>query len=402
MTVPTLEEFLAEATSFLDQHARPKGEAELVWGEGSDRVSIFPERTPEEDAADLAAAAGWRRTLFDGGYGWIDGPEAYGGKGLPADYARAFTALERGYDHPATTVFAITYGMITTTTNLFGTPAAKDRYLRALYRGDLLGCQLFSEPESGSDVAALATRAERDGDEWVVNGQKVWTSGAHLADVGLVLVRTNHDVAKHKGLTMFLIDMRQPGVEVRPLRQMTGGASFNEVFFTDARIPDELRLGAVDEGWNVTLATLLNERAAAAEANQLSPIAHLRLLAEHLDAANDPVLRQQLADVFIHSRVAGLTSERAMAKLKSGQLPGPEMSIGKLALTNNLTRMAALVSTLLGPKLIADTGEWGTYGWSELVLSAPGLRLGGGTDEIQKNIIGEHVLGLPREPKPAP
>jgi alkylation response protein AidB-like acyl-CoA dehydrogenase len=190
-----------------------------------------------------------------------------------------------------------------------------------------------------------------------------------------------------------------PGIEVRRIKQVSGVSNFNEVFFTDARVPDELRLGGIDEGWTVALATLLNERASLAEASHRSPIDRLLLLAEHLDATQNPLVRQQLADTYMHIRVAELTSKRAMAKVKQGELPGPEMSIGKLALTNNLARVSAVASRLLGPKLTADSGEWGTYTWSEFVLTAPGLRLGGGTDEIQKNIIGEHVLSLPRELK---
>ena len=394
----TIDELVAEARAFLEANAAPRAERALRWGEGSDRVSIFPERSPEEDRRDLAAARAWRRTVFDAGFGWIDGPVDHGGRGLTAEHTRAYRDVERRYDVPGTGVFGITYGMVAPITCSFGSERAKDAYLRGYWRGDVLGCQLFSEPGAGSDVASLTTRAVQDGDEWVVTGQKVWTSGAHLADIGLLLARTNHDAPKHRGLTMFLLDMRGPGVDVRPLKQMTGGSSFNEVFFEEARIPAWARLGPVDGGWNVAVATLLNERAAASEMNRMSPLALLRLLIERCGLADDPVVRQRVVDIYIRGRVAQLTTERATDKLRSGQLPGPELSIGKLAATQNLERISALASHVLGPRLAADTGEWGTFAWSELVLSVPGIRLGGGTDEIQRNIIGERVLGLPKEP----
>jgi len=270
-----------------------------------------------------------------------------------------------------------------------------------MYRGDLVGCQLFSEPAAGSDLAGLQTRAERDGDEWIVNGQKVWTSGAQYSDIGEIICRTDPDAPKHKGLTGFVVNMKAPGVEVRPLRQMTGGASFNEVFFTDVRIPDDHRLGDVNQGWSVALTTLMNERASigggGAGGGATSTTRLIELL-RHLGKEGDPVLRQRVADVYINAQVAKYTNQRAMAKIKAGGLPGPEMSIAKLSLTNNMTRVANLLSLALGPKLIADTGEWGTFAWSELVLGIPGMRVAGGTDEIMRNIVGERVLGLPKEP----
>jgi alkylation response protein AidB-like acyl-CoA dehydrogenase len=276
----------------------------------------------------------------------------------------------------------------------------KDRYLRAMHRGDIVGCQLFSEPAAGSDLASLQTRAERDGDEWRVNGQKVWTSGAQYADIGEIICRTDPDAPKHKGLTGFVVDMHAPGIEVRPLRQMTGGASFNEVFFTDVRIPDDHRLGDVNQGWSVALTTLMNERASIGGGGGGGTVGSVRLveLLRHFGKQTDPVLRQKLADVYINAQVAKFTNLRAMAKIKAGGLPGPEMSIAKLSLTNNMTRVANLLSLALGPRLIADSGEWGTFAWSELVLGIPGMRVAGGTDEIMRNIVGERVLGLPKEP----
>jgi alkylation response protein AidB-like acyl-CoA dehydrogenase len=281
-------------------------------------------------------------------------------------------------------------------------PEVRSRYLRPLYRGDLVACQLFSEPVAGSDLAGIQTRAVRDGDEWVISGQKVWTSGAQLSDIGEIITRTSPDKPKHKGLTMFVVDMHAAGVEVRPLRQMTGGASFNEVFFDEVRVADTHRLGDVDEGWTVALTTLMNERAAiGAGGSGFGSIGFHRFaeMARHFGVADDAIVRQQLADVYVHLQVARFTNLRAMARIKAGQLPGPEMSIAKLAGTLNMQRIAAVLVPILGPRLVADTGEWGAYAWAEYVLGIPGGRIAGGTDEVMRNIVGERVLGLPKEPR---
>jgi alkylation response protein AidB-like acyl-CoA dehydrogenase len=281
-------------------------------------------------------------------------------------------------------------------------PEVRERYLRSMYRGDIVGCQLFSEPVAGSDLAGIQTRAERDGDEWIVSGQKVWTSGAQYSDIGEIITRTDPDKPKHKGLTMLLVDMHAPGIEVRPLRQMTGGATFNEVFFDEVRVPDSHRLGDVDEGWTVALTTLMNERAAIGGGGAgVGTMNFTRFveLAHHLGVDRDPLVRQGLADVYIRTTVAKYTNLRGTAKIRAGQLPGPEMSIGKLALTTNMTRLGEVLSEMLGPRLAADSGEWGTYAWHEFLLGVPGMRVAGGTDEIMRNIVGERVLGLPKEPR---
>ena len=402
--VVELDEFEQSAVAFLDGVAARRSSREVPWGEGSDRVGLFEEKTAEEERAEVAAAQAWRRQVFDAGFGWLTGPVAYGGRGLPVEYERRWQAVVAGYDVPSTTVFAIGLGMVAPTLLAHGSEAAKGRYLRPLYRGDVVACQLFSEPGAGSDLASLATRADRDGDVWVVNGQKVWTSGAQFSDIGEIICRTDPTVPKHKGLTGFLVDMRAPGVEVRPLRQMTGGASFNEVFFTDVVIPDDHRLGDVNAGWGVALTTLMNERAAiggGAAGGATFGVGRLIALLHHLGGSDDPLLRQQLADLWIHIHVARFTNLRAMAKLAAGQMPGPELSIAKLALTDNLQRISRFLSSALGARLIADTGEWGTYAWAELVLGVPGFRVAGGTDEVLRNIIGERVLGLPKEPRAA-
>jgi alkylation response protein AidB-like acyl-CoA dehydrogenase len=401
--VQTEEQFTAEALEFLQANAAPRVEAKTGWGEGSDRVGLLAEKTRDEELADLEAAKRWRRMAFDAGFGWITGPEEYGGRGLPTAYERIYQALETGFDTPSQSPFGIGLGMVAPTILAHATPGVKDAYLRSLWRADIVACQLFSEPAAGSDLAGLQSQAVRDGDEWVVNGQKVWTSGAQFSDIGEIICRTDPEAPKHKGLTGFVVDMHAPGVEVRPLRQMTGGASFNEVFFTDVRIPDDHRLGDVNQGWTVALTTLMNERASiggGGGGGSSGPMGTARLidLVRHLGRDRDALVRQQLADIYINSKVSSYTSQRAMAKLRAGGLPGPEMSIAKLSLTLNGQRISDLLSLVLGPRLVADSGEWGTYAWSELVLGIPGMRVAGGTDEIMRNIIGERVLGLPKEP----
>jgi len=400
----TLEQFESDAEAFLRANAPERTERQFEWGVGSDRVALFADKTPEQDQAELAAARVWAKKVFDAGFGWITGPPEYGGRGLGRDFARAWQAWAARFETPPVGVFSVGLQMVAPTVLTHGTEDQKRQFLAPLYRGDIVGCQLFSEPGAGSDLAGLATRAVRDGDEWVVNGQKVWTSYAHLADVGEIICRTDPGVEKHQGLTAFLIDMHQPGVEVRPLRQMTGGASFNEVFFTDARVPDTLRLGGVNEGWGVALTTLMSERAAiGTQAGGGGGMATTRLieLVRHMGRADDPLVRQQLAQVIIGTKVAGYTNMRAMAKIAGGGIPGPEMSISKLALTANMVRTCELVSSVLGPELVADSGRWGTYSWGELLLGVPAMRIAGGSDEVLRNILGERVLGLPREPRPA-
>jgi alkylation response protein AidB-like acyl-CoA dehydrogenase len=398
-----VEEFEKAALAFLESNTEPRVEVEQAWGEGSDHVSLLPERTLEEEHAELAAARAWAQRRFDAGFSWISGPVEYGGRGLTRDHQRAYDTLEAGFDTPPMTAYGIGLGMVAPTILAHATEEVKALYLQPLWRGDIVACQLFSEPGAGSDLAGVQTKAVRDGDEWLVTGQKVWTSGAHLSDIGEIICRSDPDAPKHKGLTGFVVDMRAPGVEIRPLRQMTGGASFNEVFFTEVRVPDSHRLGDVNGGWSVALTTLMNERAAIGGGSMSSGNGNLstpRLieLVRHHGKAADPLVRQQIADIFIHGRVANYTNLRAMARVAGGQAPGPEMSIAKLSLTMNMRRMTDLISSVLGPKLIADSGEWGTYAWSQFLLGLPGMRIAGGTDEVLRNIIGERVLGLPKEP----
>ena len=400
---PTPEQFEAAALAFLDANAERRPEETFVWGQGSDNVSLFPERTPEQELANLAAARAWAQQVFDAGFGWITGPTEYGGRGLSSDYQRIWGRVSSDYQTPSLSIYGIGLGMVAPTILAHATDEVKAAYLRKLWRGDLVACQLFSEPSSGSDLASLQTRAVKDGDEWIINGQKVWTSGAQVSDIGEIICRTDPDLPKHRGLTGFVVDMHAPGVEVRPLRQMSGGASFNEVFFTDVRVPDSHLLGEVNGGWTVALTTLMNERAAIGGGEGgvgLPASARLVELARVTGTDTDPLVRQQLAQIIINERVSGYTNRRAMAKIAAGQLPGPEMSLGKMALTANMIRTYEALSSMLGPKLVVDTGAWGTYAWNQYLLGVPGMRIAGGSDEVLRNIIGERVLGLPKDPAP--
>lgn len=399
----TEEQFAADAETFLAANATLKPPTRTAFGEGSDEISVLPERTPEQDAIEVAAAKAWAQKVFDAGFGWITGPRKYGGRELPKSYQSLYGAIESRYATPTQGPRGIGLGMIAPTILAHGSDTAKELYLRSLYRGDIIACQLFSEPSAGSDLASLQTRAVRDGDEWIVNGQKVWTSGAHYSEIGEILCRTDPDAPKHKGLTGFIVNMHAPGVEVRPLRQMTGGASFNEVFFTDVRIPADHLLGEVNNGWTVALTTLMNERAAiggggSGTSSGSSELRRLIALARHLGVTEDPLVRQEIADTWINLQVARYNNDRALAKIRSGQLPGPELSIAKLSLTENLRRTAELASHILGPRITADSGEWGTFAWSKFLLGVPGMRVAGGTDEVMRNILGERVLGLPKDP----
>jgi acyl-CoA dehydrogenase len=403
---PDLATFAAECRSFLDANATPKPpERTFVWGEGGDNVSLFDEISPDAELAALVEAKAWRAARWDAGLGWITGPVELGGRGLSKAHEKAYTTLEADYVIPDQQFFGIGFGMIAPTILAHGTDEVRKRYLPAMYRGDVVACQLFSEPGAGSDLAGLQSRAERDGDEWRITGQKVWTSGAQYSDIGEVICRTDADQPKHRGLTGFVVDMKAPGVEVRPLRQMTGGASFNEVFFTDVRVPDSHRLGDVNQGWTVALTTLMNERASIGGgggggvlgSGQTSMVGLTEML-RHFGLSDHPVYRQKLMNLYCDMQVARLNNQRALDKIKAGQLPGPELSIAKLSLTANLTNMAELVAEVLGPRITADTGEWGTFSWAGYVLGTPGMRIAGGSDEVMRNIIGERVLGLPKEP----
>ncbi len=400
-----MEDFARQVHGFLDAHAsRGAGRAEFHWGEGDDRVAYFSADPPEVEEQQVRAARDWQRTRYENGFGWICGPPQYGGRGLTPVHELVYDSIESAYDVPDTgTLSVVGLGMIGPTILAHGQQAVKDRYLPAMYRGDVIACQLFSEPDAGSDLAAVRTRAVPGEGGWILDGQKVWTSVAQHSQIGMALCRTDPDAAKHQGITAFLVDMGAPGVEVRPLRQMTGGADFNEVFLTGVRVPDDHRLGEVNGGWRVALTTLMNERATVGSEGS-GPVAGA-LTPERLGALmratwtwDDRALRRDLAELLAAMMAAGHLNARAFRRMRAGVVPGPEMSVAKLMYAQNLTRAAQFVSHLLGPRMIADTGEWGTYAWAELLLATPALRILGGTEEIMKNILAERVLGLPKEP----
>jgi alkylation response protein AidB-like acyl-CoA dehydrogenase len=398
--VDELINYADEADAWLKQHSvRRPALAALVWGEGSDDVALFKNLTVEEERAHLDAARDWQRIKSDAGYGSITWPSSCGGAGLSRAHEAAFARLEAQFSTPnGHEAVGITIDVVAPTILACGTPKQQERYLRPMRRTDELWCMLFSEPGAGSDLASVSTRAVRDGHEWVIDGQKVWTSGAQYAAFGYAIARTDPDGGRHEGLTAFLIPMDAAGVDVRPLRQMSGGSSFNEVFLTGVRVPDTARLGAVGDGWKVAVTTLGFERSAGTKSGVSGAdiFERLVLLARHGGRDGDPVVRQALARIYSAGRVRTLTRRRAVGSLKVDGSPGPEGSVGKLAWTEGNRAISDLVSILLGPELVADSGAWGTYAWSDFVCGAPGFRIGGGTDEIQRNTIAERVLGLPR------
>jgi alkylation response protein AidB-like acyl-CoA dehydrogenase len=393
-----IDTFAKEALSFLEGVA-PRLRLETVaWGQGSDSVAIFHESTAEEEAAEVATARAWQARRWEAGFGWLTGPVDYGGRGLSPAHERLYRSLEAEFDVPDVSPLRIGLGTVGPAVMAHGREDQKRSVGVGIQRGEVLACQLFSEPEAGSDLAAVRTRAQRTGDGWVLTGQKVWTSNAHLADVGLALARSDPDAPKHQGLTMFLVPMDRAGIEVRPLRQMTGGASFTEVFLDGVELSDDLRVGEPGEGWRVTVSALTAERGSVGQrshAQTARALSLLRALAERDGRASDPPVRQQLADLEVRLRVARYHQLRMQA-VPPERLVGPEGALDKLMVSANLARLAGAATALLGPRLAADTGEWGTYAWAAFTLGAPGMRLGGGTDEVLKTMVAERLLGLPR------
>lgn len=401
---PTVAEFAEEARSWFEEQWTfwdertddPSGKRELL------DVAVFNDMSHEEERAYVAKIASWIQLKATRGYHAVDWPPRFGGLGLSRAHAQALRAIEREFAAPAShELIGVSTALVSNTIAALGGEELRDRFVSGLLRAEVLACQLFSEPGAGSDLAALSCRAIRDGDEWVVNGQKVWTSGAQFSDWGELIARTDPDGAKHAGMTAFMVDMRSPGVEVRPIRQMTGGASFCEVFLTDVRIPDQLRIGEVGDGWNVATTTLSFERDHSQTISDESVGGgswhQLYDTAQRMGRTTDPVVRDKLAGLFIAQRIEELTNRRA-ADLNRKGTPGPEGSIGKLLWTDRLTAIGELAVELIGAKALADTGEFATFEWDAHLLGAPGYRIAGGSDEVQKNIIGERVLGLPREP----
>ena len=399
LTEDEREAFIAEARAWLDANAerRPRRDT-FVWGQGSGELNLMGGRDHDDEDAKLAAARVWRAKVFDAGFGWMGGPVAYGGGGRNHELDLIYRELEAEYEVPDQGAWNVAWEMVGPAILVHGSEDLKQRYLKRIYRGELLCSQLLSEPEAGSDLAGLKTRAVRDGDEWVVNGQKVWNSYAHKADLGQLLARTDAEVPKHQGLTMFIVDMRTQGIEPRPLRQMNGNAEFNEVFITDARIPDSARCGDAGGGWRAILTTLMSERASvgSGKGSTIDPVSMLIGLAQHRERATDPVVRQALARIVTNRNLLSWLTQRAEAAVAAGKERGAEGSLVKLLANQQNRAIGGLACELAGMAATADSGEWGTYTWSHFLCSSPGLRIAGGTDEVQHNILGERILGLPR------
>jgi alkylation response protein AidB-like acyl-CoA dehydrogenase len=387
--------FRARARAFLEAHARPRRSGEDDFA----RFRFLGDPSPEADAEHVRHCKEWQRTLFDEGWAGIAWPRKYGGRGGTLAEARIFAREQARFDVDAG-AFAVGIGMVGPTLIAHGTETQKQRYLPALLRGDEVWCQLFSEPGAGSDLAGLRTRAVRDGDEWVVEGQKVWSSGAHHSELGILLARTDPDAPKHKGITYFVLDMRSPGIEVRPLRQINGVAHFNEVFLTGVRIPHDNVVGEVNGGWGVAQTTLSAERVLIGSGGAVG-FRDLARLASEQQRTGDPVLRQRLADAYIRFEIVKYLGQRAQAARRDGAAVGAEASVLKLAVSQNVALNGDLALALEGATAMLLHGD-APYGgfWQQQFLNQWGTRIGGGTEQVQRNVIGERVLGLPPEPRP--
>lgn len=345
-----------------------------------------------------------QRVLADAGLVGVTWPREYGGQGGTL-VQQAIVAQELARARVPGLINHIGIGMCGPTVIAHGSQDQRDRYLARLLRADDVWCQLFSEPASGSDLAALRTTAVRDGEDWVVNGQKVWTTLAHVADYGILLTRTDPDRPKHAGLTMFVVDMHAPGVTVRPLRQMGGQSDFNEVFFDDVRIPDGERLGEPGEGWRVALTTLMNERVAIGGAGGAiglpveAFVEHARERLPALDGDRQVLARQAVGRAVVASLAARYTGYRRLTVLSQGGIPGPEASAGKLAGTEAARLVADAGVRLLGDDAVYAATSDGDDRWQRTQSWLPGIAIAGGTDQVLRNILGERVLGLPPEPR---
>lgn len=393
-----LEVFVAEARAWFAGVAPRR--TERAWGQGSDSVAVFENWTAEQEREETDRGRAYEQAKYDAGWGPVSWPEEYGGRALPTSYLLALRRVEAEFDVPRRTeMFPVTQQLVAPAVAQWGSEQQRADWVRAMLRTDLIVCQLFSETEAGSDLAAVRTRAVQDDDgSWRITGHKVWTSGARVAELGIALCRTDTAVAKHAGLTVFLLPMDAPGVTVRPIRQMTGGTSFNEVYLDDVRLDDRCRLGPVGAGWKVALTVLAAERLDSGGLG-LENADQAVELARHLGRPLTELERDRLADLVTRSYVQRLTGMRVAAAVVAGNDPGPEASVGKLLATDTMARTSEVVRLLLGPDLTVDSGRWGTWAWGEHVLGAPGYRIAGGTDEIQHNILAERVLGLPREPR---
>jgi len=383
-------------------------------GHADERVDVLVDELLAENPPGDTPAEKFLGAQFDRGLAWIHFPEGCGGLGMsPSLHQHVVGRLQRAGAPSPGLRNVIGYGMVAPTLVSHGTAAQRRRYLRPIFTCEEIWCQLFSEPGAGSDIASLATRALRDGDEWVVNGQKVWTTLAHVASFGLMLVRSDPEVPKHQGMTCLLVDMHAPGVEVRPLCQITGEAEFNEVFFTDTHVPDSSRLGGIGEGWRVAVTTLMNERVAiggGVDQRGEGPIADaLRIWKERWsgdESLHAAVLRDRLIGGWIRSEVARLTNIRASQARRTGT-PGPEGSVAKLAFAEENKRIYELCVDLMGAEGMLHSSDYPKIRPGHVALASTDIHkaflraransIEGGTSEVMRNILGERVLGLPPE-----
>ena len=384
--------FRAEARAWIAANAPKQYEDELK------RASLG--RIQLKGGNILEVAKAWQKKKAEAGWAVPHWPKDYGGRGA-SPIERVIWQQEEGVFGKLGALFIIGHGMCGPTMMAYAAEEQKRHYLPPLASGENIWCQLFSEPTGGSDVAGLRTRAEKDGDHWIINGQKIWTSGAHYSDFGILITRTDPTVPKHKGLTMFFLDMKSPGVEVKPIKQANGQSEFNEVYFTDVRIPDAQRLGAVGDGWNVSLTTLMNERMAIG-AGMATGVPELfefasNLMLDNGPAIDDRAVRSKLANWAVRASGLKYTSFRAISALSKGERPGPENSIGKLVAGTMLQDVATYALDLQGAAGVLsgpdDAEAAGKF--QAMLLRSPATRVEGGTDEILRNIIAERVLGLP-------
>jgi alkylation response protein AidB-like acyl-CoA dehydrogenase len=348
----------------------------------------------------------WQKKKYDAGYTGITWPKSMGGQGLGPMNSIIYNQEESRF-HAPTGLYAIGLGMCIPTVFSHGSPELIERYVAKALSGEEVWCQLFSEPIAGSDLAGIRTRAVRDGDTWTIDGQKVWTTNAHLSDFGIIVCRTDPSAPKHKGLTMFIVDMHAPGVEARPLKQMSGGSDFNEVFFTGVKVHDSHRLDAVGNGWKVSLTTLMNERLAVGGKPRHAPGYQTLLdMAGKIDTDMGPALsqttvRERIAATYVADEGIKLTQLRALSALSRGAMPGPEQSISKVVVAKTMQDMASFAMDLQqSAGVVIDASNPDLARLQGSYMASAGLRIAGGTDEILRNIIAERVLGLPGDMRP--
>ena len=369
------------------------------WLEKNAKLKTGVEKNEFANEDFLQVAKDWQKKKYDAGWAMLHWPKEYGGIGASA-IERIIWAEEESKFNVPRGIFEIGLGMAGPVMMEYASEEQKARYLPAMAEGKEIWCQLFSEPSAGSDVAGLRSKAVKDGDNWIINGQKVWTSGAHFSDYGILVVRHDPNLEKHKGMTFFFVDMKSPGIEVKPIKQITGGSSFNEVYFTDVVIPDSQRLGEIGDGWKVAITTLMNERLAVGDANGADVEDAFRW-AKTQDDLGEPLInnksvRASIADWYCEANGLKNTKLRTMSALSRGETPGPEASITKIVSANKLQSIGNFGMDSLDMSGMLKTNNPEIQSFQNAWLGAPGLRIAGGTDEILKNIIAERVLGLPQ------